>query len=261
MRQKLTTTNQSVGKVLQIIEIMSQNRGAMKLQDISVKSGLPVSTALRMVNTLLSYGYVRQDPVTLRYALTLKFAQLGSLVSSQFRITDIMRPYLIELSDKSGEAVCYAADQDMELIYMDVIDGPDGILKVMQRIGKRAPLHCTGIGKIMLLNYSQKELRHFVSAKGLLSYTPKTIVTKETLQRELEKVRRAGYAMDDEECELGARCVAAGIKDYTGRYIGGISVSGPISRLTLERTEILKGAVMDAAKKISEALAYQEETE
>jgi DNA-binding IclR family transcriptional regulator len=257
MSQKLTSTNQSVGKAFHIVEIMSQNREPMKLQDIAARSGLPASTALRMVNTLLVHGYAHQDPNTLRYALTLKFAQIGSLVSSQFRITDIVRPYLLELSYKCREAVCFAVEQEMELIYLEVIDGPDGMLKIMQRIGKRAPLHCTGIGKIMLLNYSSKELTQYVSAKGLPSFTPRTIVAKDALLDELESVRQQGFAMDDEECELGARCVAAGIKDYSGKYAGGISVSGPISRLTAERVAVLKDEVIGAAGRVSEILAFQ----
>lgn len=258
MQKKLAKTNQSVEKTLQIIEIMAESREPLRLQDIALKVEMPASTVLRLINTLVSCGYANQDSITLRYSLSLKFMLIGGLVSSQTSIRDLAHPYLLELSKKCKESVCLAIEQDMEVVYLDVIDGPDGILKITQRIGKVAPLHSTAVGKIMMLNFDSKQLNQLISLKGLQSLTPNTITHKDALIRELEKIKIQGYAIDDEECELGARCISAGIKDYTGKYIAGISVSGPTTRMSMEYIDINKYIVMDTAKTISELLAYKE---
>lgn len=258
MKEKLAKKNQSVEKVFQIIEIMAENKGPMRLQDISQKIGLPTSTALRYLNTLLLYNYVMQDADTLKYSLTLKFAQIGSLVSSQISIRDVARPYLIELSEKCQESTCLAIEENMEVIYIDVVDGPDNMLRTMQRIGKRALLHSTGVGKLLLQNYDAGKIDMMIAEKGLPSITKKTITTKEALLEELNKVKLQGYALDDEECEMGARCIAAPIRDYTGKIIAAISVSGPTIRMTHEKINIIKEYIKETAGKISKIMAYND---
>lgn len=258
MTEKLSKNNQSVEKVLQIIETMAQGREPLRLQDIALKAEMPASTALRFLNTLVKCGYARQDQNTLRYSLSLKFMYIGSLVSSQTSIRDIAHPYLLELSRKCNESVCLGIEQDMEIVYIDVIDGPDGMLKITQRIGKLAPIHSTGIGKVMLLNYDSKQLNQMIAVKGLKPLTPNTITSKDELMKELDNVRRQGYSLDNEECELGARCLSAGVRDYTGKYVAGISVSGPSTRMTMEYISSIKNIVVETANKISEMLAFNE---
>jgi DNA-binding IclR family transcriptional regulator len=259
MREKLSKSNQSVEKALQIIEIMAASDQPMRLQDIAIKAAMPPSTALRIVNTLLTHGYARQDSLSHRYALSMRFARLGDLVLSQASVREMAHPFLVELSKKSLESCCLAEEQDMDVVYTDVVEGPDSMLKIMQRIGKRAPMHCTGVGKLMLTNYSGKALGEFAAAKGLPALTPNTLVTRDALVEELARIRAQGYAMDNEECELGARCVAAPIRNYTGKVVAGISVSGPTSRLSAERLCAITAAVTEAAAKISALLAYVSE--
>ena len=259
MLQKSAKLNQSVEKVLQIIETMAQSREPLRLQDISMKVKMPSSTTLRLINTLMNCGYANQDPNTLRYTLSLKFMEIGSLVSSQLSIRDIAHPYLVELSKKCKESVCLAIEQNMEVVYIDVIDGPDGMLKITQRIGKIAPIHSTGVGKLMLLNYYSSQIEHMIKTKGMAALTPNTITTKQELLNELKKIKNQGYALDNEECELGARCLSVGIKDYTGKIVAGISVSGPVTRMSMNYIEEIKDIVMDTSGKVSELLAYKEQ--
>lgn len=256
MSEKITKTNHSVEKVLHIIEIMAQNREPMRLGDIAKQAEMPASTALRMVNTLLNAGYANQDELSLRYSLSLKFAQIGSLVVSQANIRDLSHPLLVQLSNRCGESCCLAIEQDFEVVYLDVVDGPDNMLKIMQRIGKRAPLHCTGIGKIIMTKYDDEQIQEYIKDIGLTPLTPNSLSTYDALIKELEQVRACGYAVDNEECELGARCIAAGIRDYSGQIAAGISVSGPISRLSLEQIDRIKEAVLDTAAEISKLMAY-----
>lgn len=253
---KLTVTNQSVEKTLQIIEVMARAREALRLKDIAAAVNMPASTTLRMVGTLVALGYAMQDAETQRYRLTLRFAQIGSLINAQFSIRDVVRPYLLRLSAQLGESACLAVEEDMEVIYIDVADGPDGMLKITQRIGKRAPMHSTGVGKLMLTEYTPEQLRLLVETRGLACLTPRTATSLEALTRELAAIRSRGYALDDEECELGARCVAAPLHDHSGKIIAAVSVSGPISRMTHKRIEAIAPILLDTTHEISTLMAY-----
>ena len=257
-QEKLSKKNQSVEKAFQIIEIMASNRGPMRLNEISAALGLPTSTVLRFLCTLMSYDYVSQDVQTLKYSLSLKFCHIGNLVSSQFNIREPIRPFLYELSDRCHESVCLVIEENMMSAYIDVIDGPDSMLKTLNRIGKTAPLHSTGVGKNLLLNYDEAKLDDLISKKGLLALTANTLTKKEDLLKELERVRTQGYALDDEECEMGVRCIAAPVRDYTGKVIASISVSGPISRMTIDKIEVIKDIIKDIALRISHKLMYVE---
>lgn len=251
-------SNKSVAKSLLIIEALSQANAPMRLHDIALAVEMPDSTALRMITALMDFGYIYQDRETLKYFLTLKFAKIGSIVSSRYSLRDISHPILIELSDACKEAACIAVMEKNQVIYIDVADGPDGMLKVMQYIGKQAPMHCTGVGKCLLLNYSDENIDALIKERGLHKYTPETITTKEALVKELDLVRERGYAFDDQECELGARCIAACIRDYSGRIVAAISVSGPAIRVTHEYLESISAYVVKSAKEISAALSYIE---
>mgnify|MGYP000855191965 CR=1 FL=1 len=258
MKVKTAKKNQSLEKALQIIETMAKEKAPMRLLDISEKLSLPASTILRFLNTLMAYNYVNQDPETLQYSLSVKFCQIGHLIYSQFSIREVARPYLLELAHKCQESTCLAIEDDMSVVYIDVVEGPDSILRTTQRIGKVAPLHCTGVGKLLLLNYSLEKLDKLITDKGLPAFTDKTITTKEALLSELEKIRLQDYALDNEECEIGARCIAAPIKDYTEKTIACISVSGPVSRLTQEKMEESKVIIKQIAKRLSQKLGYPE---
>ena len=193
---------------------------------------MPASTVLRMVNTLLELGYACQDAQTLRYGLTMRFAQLGHRIAARFHVRDIAHPYLEELSQQCMESSCLAIEEDIEAVYIDVMDGGDGMLKIMQRIGKRAPLHSTGVGKLMLTQYTPEKLNLLLQLRGLTRLTPHTLTSIQELEHELAIIfSEQGYAVDNEECELGARCIAAPIYNYKNRIIAAISVSRTVSAL------------------------------
>lgn len=250
--------NQSLEKALQIIEFMVKYKKAARLQDIAAALKFPASTTLRFLMTLEKNGYVRQDPDSLRYFLTLKLCRLGNQVSAQYNIRDLVRPYLIELVEKVGESACLALEENHRVVYVDVESGPDNALKVMQRIGKEAPLHCTGVGKLLLLNYDQEALAQLVASEGLVQLTQHTITTYNQLLAELDRVRSEQYAVDDEECEIGARCIAAPIYDFTNKVVASISVSGPVSRMTLQKIDYIRQQVMDTAGRVSALMGFEQ---
>ncbi len=257
MDTKLAKSNQSLEKALQIIEFMAASRKPCRLQDIAEALEYPASTVIRYLATLTACRYVKQDAETLRYSLTFKLSKLGNMVSAQYNIRDVVKPYLEELVDRIGESACLAIEEHHKAVYVDVASGPDNALRVMQRIGKEAPLHCTGVGKLMLLNYDRVDLDQIVEEEGLQRLTHNTITTREHLLEELEKVTGDGYAIDDEECEIGARCVAAPIRDFSARIVACISVSGPVSRMSLQKIPQIIAQVTETANRISMELGYE----
>jgi Transcriptional regulator len=257
VKEKLTKKNQSVDKMFQIIEVLAGSKGSMRLQDISKAVQYPASTVLRMLNTLVELGYAYQISETSKYSLSLKFCEIGESVYSQFNLREFIHPYLQELSERCQEAACFAIEQDMMAVYLDAVEGPDKILKTLQRIGKSAPMHSTGVGKLMLLNYSDTKLAELVRQKGLIRLTDKTFTDIDSLKEELEKIRDQGYAYDNEECELGVRCIAAPIRDYTGRVKAGISVSGSTGRITLEKAELIINIITEISARVSKKLGYK----
>ena len=256
MGEKKAVLNHSVAKAFFIIETMAQKHGSMRLQDIAAACNMPSSTTLRLLNTLERLGYVVQNLHDSQYRLSLKFNTISDAVVAQTDLHAIVHPHLIKLSVACQESSYLAIEQDQAVVYIDVVTGPDTIIKTMQYIGKRAPMHCTGVGKLMLTNLSKDQLDEYIQLKGLQFFTPHTIITREQLHSEMTTIRKNGYAIDDEECELGARCIAAPIRNYTGSIIACISVSGPATRMTMKKFDEIKPIILSTAKKISASLGY-----
>lgn len=243
--------NQSVEKALNIIELLSENKDPMRIYDIAQALDMNQSTVVRFLATLMKRGYVGQDEDTMRYYLTLKLYSVAHRMETQSKLSAIASPLLKSLSRVFGESACLAVEQDMSMVYIHVEEGPSKLLRTMNRIGKVAPMHCTGIGKLMLSQYDEAQLEKFLALKELTAFTPNTITTRERLLRELALIRRQGYAYDNEECEIGARCIAAPVKASDGRIIACISVTGPIFRLTDEAISLHLDFLLQAADEIS----------
>lgn len=227
-----TAGNQSAEKALRILEYLADQNEPMRLMDIAKETNLNNSTALRFLTTLLSMGYVAQETDTSKYYLTYKLVTLGKRVNEKKPLSKIVSPYLKKISETLQESACLAIDQNSQVVYIDVKEGPRQIVKAMQRIGNIAPMHCTGIGKLLLLNYSETQIDHLIQTQGLSRFTQYTLTTRDALLYELQEVREKGYALDNEECEIGARCIAFPIYVHSQKVIAGISVTGPSIRLT-----------------------------
>ncbi|WHH60572.1 IclR family transcriptional regulator [Petroclostridium sp. X23] len=258
VKEKVSIKNQSVEKVLNIIELLSEKQKPMRIQDIAKELGMNSSTVVRFLATLVSCGYVAQDRETLKYYLTYKICAIANRVSSDIEIRDILQPFTQAVAAVFDESVCLAIEQDMSMVYIDVIQGQNQMLRAMQRIGNVAPMHCTGVGKLLLLNHDEAYIDKMIFQKGLTKFTDNTIITKRQLMNELDKVRIQGYSIDDEECEIGAKCVAVPIRGFSGKIVAAISITGPISRMndiiTDKNIEYLKETAYRASKK----LGYEE---
>ena len=170
-----TAGNQSAEKALRILEYLADQGEPLRLMDIAQAMGMNNSTTLRFLTTLASAGYVAQEEDTSKYYLTYKIVALGHKVSERKQLPHIVSPYLKKISETLRESVCLAVEQNAQVVYVDVKEGPSQIVKAMRRIGNIAPLHCTGIGKLLLLNYSETQLDDLIRERGLQKFTPYTL--------------------------------------------------------------------------------------
>lgn len=256
-KKDATRANQSTEKAMAIIELLARQSSPMRLRDISEALGLNVSTATRFLSSLQRCGYVAQEGESQRYFLTYKICRVANLVSGRTSLQAVTHPYLVTLCEQFREAMCVSVEQNMQMVYIDVASSPEQTLMSLQRVGNVSPMHCTGNGKLLLLNYSEEQLDRLIQARGLRRYTEHTITGKEALLRELGEIRARGFAYDNEECEIGVRCVAYPIRDYTGAVVAGISVTGPVTRMTDEAILRIRGQLSNAAAYISTTLGYE----
>ena len=253
---KGTNNNLSTNKVLAIMEILASSQEPMRLIDIATNLKYNTSTTLRFLNSLEQNGYVYKDTRTLRYQMTYKICNLAYQISSHSDLIKIASAPLRLLSHSLKECVCLAICQDYSVIFVSVADAPEQILKTTQRVGALAPMHCTGVGKILLSEFSPSDLDELIRAKGLEPFTANTITTKAALSQELELIRRRGYSYDNEEFEIGARCVAFPVRNHSGRIIAAMSVTGPSSRLTDAFIDSNFRLISDTVNSISYQLGY-----
>ena len=191
--------------------------------------------------------------------LTFKVCGVADKVIASTDIRDIVHPYLRDLARMMGETVCLAVEDDLSVAYIDVVEGRFSIIRNMRRIGTVAPLHCTGMGKVLLFEADEEKLDRLVEEKGLERFTKNTITTRQDLEREIAESRARGWAYDNEECEIGARCIAFPIYNYTGKIVAAFSVTGLVARMSDafldSRLELLK----ETAAQISRELGYDDE--
>ncbi len=249
--------NKSGEKLLSIFEYLVLQETPLRLLDIAKGLGMNQSTALRFLTTLSNCGYIEQDPETLRYTPTYRICVLASHVNRDRILVETARPALLRVAETFRESVSMSVENHMQAVYVDVVRGADSSLIAFQQIGGVSPMHCTGNGKLLLLNYTEEELDRYIREKGLKRYTENTITTRKGLFKELQMIRERGYAFDEEERDIGIRCVAFPVFDSGGKVLAGISVSGPKARMTdqliKEKLPVLKAA----AEEVSAKLGYQ----
>lgn len=258
MNEKETSSsNQSSDKMLKLLEYLAAQVEPLGLKDIAESLKMNKSTVLRFLSTLINNHYLAQDSATSKYYLTYKLCALGIQVKDNSKLSTIVEPYVREISQTIGETTCFAINQDDQLVYINVVEAIGKTVRAMQKIGYTAPMHCTGIGKLFLTEYSEAEIDDIINRHGLNKYTEKTLITKEALLNEISNIKNAGYAKDDEEWEIGTRCISFPVYDYSQTIKSGISVTGPSARLTDEFIEKWKPYLYEESKKLSNILGFQ----
>ena len=253
-----TQTNLSSEKLLSLMEVMSGLSEPARLQDLSRELQMNSSTVLRFLAALQRKGYAARDIDTGRYYLTFKLCGMAQSISSNMSIRNISLPFLRSVSRIFGESANLSIEYDMSVMYVEVVNGPSKTLVSTQRIGNIAPMHCTGVGKLLLQNYTPNQMEQMIVVKGLARYTADTLTTPQELMSAVEEARVRGYAFDNEECETGVRCIAAPVRDYTGQVVAGISVSGPTARMTDEHIFGNLPYLLETGDEVSHRLGWKE---
>jgi len=240
----------SIDRAVKVIELLSENPRGLKLTQISRKLDMNPSSAHHLLNTLLPYDYIAQDPDTKKYLLGFRFLEISRRIMANMDIRKVARKHLEALRKKTQEAVHLVVLRGNKVVYIDKFDNPGG-LSLATYIGFATDPHAAAGGKVLLAGLSEKKVKEIYRNRVLKNYGKKTITNLPMLAEELEKVRIQGYAIDDEEYYEGVRCIAAPIRSG-GQVVASISVTGSIFTITMDRIDReLKELVKKTADRIS----------
>lgn len=235
-------------KALEVIEHLSSAPRGCGLNELARGIRSSRSSTLRILAALDAKGLLARDVDTRRYRLTLRLLELGTRLLDQLELPEAARPHLQELSRQTGETAHLGVLDDWHVIFIGKYEPPSPI-RLHARVGYRAPSHCTGLGKVMLADLPPAALEQYFAEYALVRMTESTITAPSAFADHLALTRDRGYAVDDEEHRVGIGCVAAPVRDHTGRVVAGISVSGAAPRLLQDPS------VVDAVTKAGEALS------
>ena len=247
---------QSVARSLMILDLLAQENREMSLTEIAKAMGWPKSTVHGLIATLKDYYYVDQSPVNGCYRLGVRLFELGNVVARSWDIKAIAMPIMQELNSRFGETVQLATEDKGEVLYLEKLDSTH-LMRIVSEIGSRLPMHCTGLGKVLLAYKTPSEIKWILTKHGMRPMTSRTITDRETLERELIRIRRQGYAIDNREVMDSLSCVAAPIYNRDGDVKYAISVSGLANNFFGERMEKVKDELLKAADVISYAMGHR----
>src|SRR5688572_4762786 len=244
----------SVANSIRLTKAFSENEYEMGISALAGRLGLAKSTVHRLATTLVEYDILEQNRESGKYRLGLALFELGTLVRRKMDIVSESRQHMHSLLETTGETVQLAVLDHLSVLYIRILESRQAV-RMSSTVGSRAPAHCTSVGKA-LLAFQPPEVANQVIENGLRRYTANTITTAEGLTQELAAVRARGYAIDDEESEVGLRCVAAPIRDHSGLVVAAISVSAPVQRMTKKSLQTAVPTVVSAADAISRRLGF-----
>ena len=238
--------NQSLARAFTVLEFLADNPGS-RLKDVAAACSLAAPTALRFLGNLCELGYLQQREQT--YAIAPRLAALSRgmyAIDTHANIQEILRV----LADQSNLTAFYVVNDRDEAVYVQRALPMNASLINTQRIGHRAPLYCTGVGKIFLSSWQDDAIRDYCRRVQMESLTHKTITDERSLLKIISDIRGNGYGLDDEECEIGVKCVAVPVQDFRGAVKASISVSGAASSFTDEQIADYVPMLMRAAQQI-----------
>lgn len=246
-------------RALRALEELGDSPGGLGVTELGRRLRVDKSTAHRLLMTMAARGFVRLNAQTQRYQLGLRLVGLGAVAAHGVEVTDMARPVLEALRDDTGEAASLAVLSEGEVLFLAKATSP-GALTVNHGVGTRLPAHGSALGKVLLAwaaSRDPEQVDRIVAQRGMAPTTPRTLTDPEDLVRHLRGVATRGWALDDEEYAAGLRCMAAPVRDAAGDVVAALGISGPTSRITLERVEPLAARVRHAAAELSAHLGYR----
>ena len=252
-----TSPVQSLDRAFDIMEHLCAARDGLPIHTLTELTGLHKSTVHRMLAAMAARGYVVKDEESGRYRMTTLLYTLSGQGVENLDLVQIARAPMERLRDTVGETVHLVVPEGSDIVYVAKVEAEAGAIRMFSRIGSRRPMYCTGVGKAILASMTDEEVDAIWAASDIHAYTEHTIVTRERLHDVLRAVRRRGCAFDNEENELGVRCIAAAVYDYTGRACGALSISAPLLRMSDSYLARLQPHLIEARDHISRAMGWR----
>ncbi|WP_045521985.1 IclR family transcriptional regulator [Neobacillus niacini] len=241
---------------MDIIPLVSLKMGGLGVTEIANQIDFNKSSVYRILSTLVQYGYIEQDEDTSRYKLGYKLLEISSKLLESIDLRAEANPFLQQLEKETNEVIHLVVYDHGEVVYIEKLEGNE-TLRMHSKVGKRASMHCTSVGKAILAYLPTNDVLDILERKGMAIQTDKTIRKKEDFIKELAKVKQKGYALDLEENEYGITCIAVPIFDHLGKVVAAVSVSGPTLRMTEEALTHLQTLMLYIGKQISARLGYE----
>jgi DNA-binding IclR family transcriptional regulator len=243
---------QVIDRMTRLLEVLAQHPEPLGLKQIAQYTKLHPSTAHRILAAMSADRIVdRVEPGS--YRLGMRLLELGNLVKSRISVRELALPVMRELHAHTGETVNLSVRHDDEIVYVERTSSGRSAMRVVHVVGTRAPLHVTAAGKLFLLEEGFARLRDYAKRTGLAPHTKSTLCALPVLERDLERIQGQGWATDNEEAELGVRCVAAGIRDDGGLLVAALSLSTPADRMKAQWGPLIK----ETADRVSEAIGHR----
>lgn len=243
---------QTLARGLMILEKLAEAPNGLGITELAEEFGMDKGNMSRVLQTLANYGFAEKVEDTRKYVLGPQIVRLSRIVLTRMPLRETAKPYLKELVQSTGECAHLAIVAQGQALYIDQ-EEPLSSLRVTTGVGTLAPLYCTALGKVLLA------FAHAPIPEKLSAYTIRTITDHALLRSHIEWVRSHGYAIDDEEYEIGVRCIAVPVFDYRDKCVAAIGISGPTSRLTLENLPKMAQVVQEIGKSLSARLSFKSE--
>lgn len=242
-------------RIFHTIECLAQS-GPTGLLELSKELNLNKSTVHRILNSLICMDYVKQDAETLKYSLSFKFCRIANQILAQNNLIDLAHPYIKELAEQTGETVHLVQIDGIHAVYIDKVEASHNSVRLVSMVGKTIPLYCSGVGKALLADMSDDKIREIWDKSVIQKLTPYTVTDLFEFQSLINQIRQNGYALDNEENELGVRCIAVSLKNFQGKPTYAISISAPKDRMDDARIETFRGLILDVKKRIQQEIGH-----
>jgi DNA-binding IclR family transcriptional regulator len=250
----------SIIRASHILKCLSGGKTHFKISELALHLGLDRSTTYRILLSLEQTGFVEKDEKAGTYSLGLAAFEIGNAYLKQKDLIQVCKPIMAELAQKVQETVHLAVLSDTEIVYVDKVDSPRS-LGVMSKIGQRAPVYCTALGKTLLAFQPEDQQSRIIREIRLTPLTPRTITSKQKLVEELRGIRKQGYALDRREIEEDVECMGVPIRNHIGDVIAALSISGPKKKIGTSLEKQYVSWVMEAAAMISSKMGYRGEAQ
>src|ERR1700756_2651886 len=246
----------AVERALAVLEAVALESDGLSNAEISLKLNIPKSAASYILRTLETQGYLTRDSTSGKYRVGLKILSLSRGALSGIDVREVALPIMRHLVEKTS-LTCHLAILDgPEAVYIEKVE-PPGFIRMDTWVGRRMRVHATSVGKALVAHIPQNRLEKIIGERAMEKRTPKTITTLQRLLKELEKVRAQGYAVDDEENNLGARCLGAPVFNQSGAIEASVGLSGTIGQVNAQTMPRIVEALKDAARHVSMQLGYR----